>query len=328
MKTSLLLLPGLFLAACPSLIPGMAAEAAATVPATVPAASTEVPPDLASKIDRYLALRTGLTIRSLGQRLGNAFMQESFLAAFRQNLLAGKECPAPEQTPCPLACQMANEILVRFDLGDYNPQHILREITAELAKTDFSEENALEEMSELYRTVEEAYHPILEAREESKERDLLRMNAMRPEVKTLPGGIQYETEPGGDSIRSINRCTRETGIAFYVRTTSETSFDRLPESVRQIANELPAASSWTFYVPAEAEQAVRNARRQQAKDLDARRLAQLKKLLPGRLDHILPSDEPPTEETAERIRLLRLRVWKDDPRSPVRVKPDVYGRDL
>lgn len=285
-------------------------------------------PALQNDIDRLLALRASLTIRDIAASLGTSFVREPFLAAYRTALLSGKECADPDATDCPLAYRMANEVHTRFDHGDFEPQRLLGELDARLKGADFSDEAAQRELGELQKRVWKQYRPILLGREVAKEKNLLMMNAARPEVTTLSCGIQYETEPGNDTIREINRCTRETGIAFYARTTSETSFDRLPESVRNIADQLPAASSWTFYVPCEAEKAAADARKQAAKDLDARRVERLKKLLPGRMDDYSPIEEQRPQATDECTPLLRIKVWKDDPRSPVRVKPDVSNRDL
>lgn len=287
-----------------------------------PAPAPEMTPELRHDIERLLAMRFHRVVRNMADDLGNAFVRERFLAAFRAALLAGKECAEPEKTDCPLAARMANGAFQGFDQGDFDPAALLGELDRRLAQKEVQEEEEEEQIDKLAASVWKAYRPIRLSREESKERALLRMNAARPEVTTLKNGIQYETEPGNDSIRDVNRCTRETGIAFYTRTTSEIDFNRLPESVRQIADELPAASSWTFYVPYEAEKAVRDAREQEAKDLDARRLERLQKLLPGRVKEYKPAEEP-RRESGERHPLLRIKVWKDDPKAPVQVKPDV-----
>lgn len=285
-----------------------------------PAPAPEMSPELRGDIERLLAMRFQRVVRNIADDLGNAFVRERFLAAFRAALLAGKECAEPEKTDCPLAARMANGAFEGFDQGDFDPAALLGELDRRLAQKEVREEE--EQIGKLSESVWKAYRPIRMSREEGKERALLRMNAARPEVTTLKNGIQYETEPGNGSIRDVNRCTRETGIAFYTRTTSEIDFKRLPASVRQIADELPAASSWTFYVPYEAEKAVRDAREQEAKDLDARRLERLQKLLPGRVKEYKPAEEP-RRESKERHPLLRIKVWKDDPKAPVQVKPDV-----
>lgn len=301
-------------------------KAVESKPAAQPA--PEMTPTLRNEIDCLLALRASLAIRDIASSLGASFTREPFLAAYRTAILAGKECTAPDKTDCPLAYHMANEIYARFDHGDYQPQRLLDELEQRLKSDTFSDEEAHEELQQLQRRIWKQYRPILLGREATKEKNLLLMNAARPEVTTLPCGIQYETEPGSDTIRQINRCTRETGIAFYTRTTSETSFDRLPESVRNIADQLPAASSWTFYVPYEAEKAAADARRQAAEDLDARRIERLKELLPGRVEDYKPAKPAPRHDARERTPLLRIKVWKDDPQSPVQVKPDISGRDL
>lgn len=287
-----------------------------------PAPALEMTPELRHDIERLLAMRFHRVVRDMSDDLGNAFVRERFLAAFRSVLLAGKECAEPEKTDCPFAARMANGAFQGFDQGDFDPAALLGELDRRLAQKEVQEEEEEEQIDKLAASVWKAYRPIRMSREEGKERALLRMNAARPEVTTLKNGIQYETEPGNDSIRDVNRCTRETGIAFYTRTTSEIDFNRLPESVRQIADELPAASSWTFYVSYEAEKAVRDAREQEAKDLDARRLERLQKLLPGRVKEYKPAEET-RRESGERHPLLRIKVWKDDPKAPVQVKPDV-----
>ncbi|MBT9448674.1 hypothetical protein ICN84_01125 [Akkermansia glycaniphila] len=291
-----------------------------TAPATLPAQN--MTPEIRQDIARLLTLQVLTHIGELQETLGAAFQKTLYVNTYRSIVLSGKECPQPEATACPAAAILANKQLHRYG-GDFEGKDVMTSIHTELDTYDLNQATYQSELELIRKRLREHYLPILKQRELAKERQLLRINATRPEVTVLPNGIQFEIEPGNQDIRDISRSTSETGITFYTRITRDIQFDALPESIRQIADQLPPASSWTFYIPYEAEQAAEEAGRRAAQDMAARREERLQQLIPDHMRNSRPA--PPTEAAApprERKPLLRLKVWKDTPEYPATVRPD------
>lgn len=286
------------------------------------ASSTSAQKSLRSDIARWMAMQTEDAVRSTSAWLGSAFSSKQFLDVYRQILTSGKEIGNPGESACPAAAALANSHLHRFD-GDYDLQEVLTVLENYLKRPEPEEEARCKEWEDLYDKLQKTYRPLLEQRETAREEQLLRLNAARPEVTVLPNGVQFEYEPGEAGIREITRGTSETGIAFYSRITNDTSFDRLPESVKQMADRLPKAASWTFYIPVSAEQAVKDSLLQQEQKLKEQRQAKLQKLIPERIKSYPRENVKEKAAPSSRRPLLKLKVWKDDPQHPLKVLPDV-----
>ena len=301
------------------LLPG-APLIALTAPATLHA--QDMTPEIRQDIARLLTLQVLTHIGELQETLGAAFQKNLYITTYQSIVLSGKECPQPENTVCPAAAMLANKQLHRYG-GDFDGKTVMTSIRTELDTYDTRQASYQRELELTRKRLREQYLPILKARELTKEKNLLRMNATRPEVTVLPNGIQYEIEPGNQDIRDISRSTSETGITFYTRITRDMTFDALPESVRQIADQLPKASSWTFYIPYETEQAAEETGRKAAIDNTNRREERLQQLIPDHMLNTRPASAPETTEPSlERKPLLRLKVWKDTPEYPATVRPD------
>lgn len=278
--------------------------------------------ELRSDLSLWMAMQAEHAVRSASAWLGDAFSSTQFLDAYRQTLAGGKEIMNPQESACPAAVVLANSHLHRFD-GDYELQEVLTTLENRLKRPEPEEEKQRQEGEELYDKLRKTYRPLLEQREAAREEQLLRLNAARPEITVLPNGVQFEYEPGEADITEITRGTSETGIAFYSRVTNDTGFNQLPESVKQMADRLPRAASWTFYVPATAEQAVRDSRLRQEQKLKEQRQAKLQKLIPERIKSYPRENAEEKAVPAPRRPLLKLKVWKDDPQNPLKVLPDV-----
>ena len=298
----------LSLAACAVMAPSVCAQ--------------EAGPELRSDVARWMAMQTENAVRSTSAGLGEAFSASQFLNAYRQTLAGWKEIRNPRESACPAAVVLANSHLHRFD-GDYDLQEVFTVLENRLKRAEPEEEAQHREWKELNDRLRKTYRPLLEQRETAKEEQLLRLNAARPEVTVLPNGVQFEYEPGQAAITEITRGTSETGIAFYSRVTNDTNFNQLPESVKQMAARLPRAASWTFYIPASAEQAVKDSRLQQEQKLKEQRQKKLQKLIPERIKSYPRENVEEKAAPAPRRPLLKLKVWKDDPRNPLKVLPDV-----
>lgn len=286
------------------------------------ATAREAGPELRSDIARWMAMQAEAAARDASWGSGESFFTGKFLDVYRQTLANGKEVDWPDESECPAAAALASAQIRRFD-GDYDFQAVFTMLEDRLRRPAPDREEQKKEEDALCKKLVKTYQPLLEQREADKEKLLLHINATRPEVTVLPNGVQLEHAPGKDSIREITRGTSETGIAFYTRITNNTAFDRLPESVRQMADHLPRASSWTFYIPAAAEQAVKDSRRREEEKLREQRQAKLRQLIPARIKSY-PEERVKDHEVREQHRpLLKLKVWKDDPLNPVKVLPDV-----
>ena len=302
------------------------------IPAVLlPAAAQDVSPELRRDISELISLRAADGLRSVGESLGKAFVPQVYREHFRATLLSGTPVEEPEKTDCPMAVARACGILKQFEPRDFDTQHVLKRMEEHLAAPPpVDEEKALKERLEFSEKVADAYRPVLRAREKSKEDEILRGNATREGVVTLDFGVQMETEAGTDDIRSINRGTSETGVAFYTRTTRRMDWSDLPEAIRIQESKLPKARSWTFWIPADAAEKVAAYHRQQETAEADKRAALMKQLMGAeRADKVKTSrrksriqeEDSDTEETT----MLKIKVWKDDPKAPVETLPDVVS---
>ena len=300
------------------------------IPACIlPAAAQDVSPELRRDISELISLRAADSLRGVSEALGKAFVPDIYREHFRSTLLSGKPVDEPEKTDCPMAVARAGGILKQFEPRDFDAQLVLERMEAHLSSPPpEDEEKAMKERMEFAEKVSKAYRPVLRARERAKEDEILRGNAAREGVVTLDFGVQMETEAGTDDIRSINRGTSETGVAFYTRTTRRMDWSDLPEAIRIQESKLPKARSWTFWIPADAAEKVAAYHRQQETAEADKRAALMKQLMGAeRADKVKTSrrksriqeEDSDTEETT----MLKIKVWKDDPKAPVETLPDV-----
>lgn len=302
------------------------------IPACIlPAAAQDVSPELRRDISELISLRAADSLRGVSEALGKAFVPDIYREHFRSTLLSGKPVDEPEKTDCPMAVARAGGILKQFEPRDFDAQLVLERMEAHLSSPPpEDEEKAMKERMEFAEKVSKAYRPVLRARERAKEDEILRGNAAREGVVTLDFGVQMETEAGGDDIRSINRGTSETGVAFYTRTTRRMDWSDLPEAIRIQESKLPKARSWTFWIPADAAEKVAAYHRQKETAEADKRAALMKQLMgAARADKVKTSrrksriqeEDADTEETT----MLKIKVWKDDPKAPVETLPDVVS---
>jgi hypothetical protein len=219
----------------------------------LPLHAQEVSAELRSNISELISIRVANRQRSIADSLGKAFRPDIYREQFNKVLLGGTPVENDDATDCPAATAMANGILKQFDPQDYDAAGILQRVETHLAtpapETEEEMKKAYEEYEKLTEQVQKGYRPVLRAREHAKEQEILRGNAERSSVVQLDFGVQMEVEPGTDTIRKLNRGTTETGIAFYTRTTRRMEWNDLPEAIRLQKDKLPAARSWTFWVP-------------------------------------------------------------------------------
>ncbi len=302
------------------------------VPAVlVPAAAQDVSPELRRDISELISLRAADSFRGVSEALGKAFLPQVYREHFRATLLSEKPVEEPEKTDCPMATAHASGILKQFEPRDFDAQYVLNRIEEHLtAPPPEDEEKAMKERIKFSEKVGDAYRPVLRARERAKEDEILRGNATREGVVTLEFGVQMETEAGGDDIRSINRGTTETGVAFYTRTTRRMEWSDLPEAIRLQEDKLPKARSWTFWVPADAAAKVAEFQKQKA-SAEADKRAELMTQLMGveRADQLRPKRKksrslPPENDNEEAV-MQKIKVWKDNPDAPVETLPDVVS---
>lgn len=297
----------------------------------IPATAQDVSPELRRDISELISLYAADSFRSVSESLGKAFVPNIYHEQFRTVLLSGKPVDEPEKTDCPMATGRASVFLKQFEPRDFDCQLVLERMHFHLAEIPPKDvEKSMKERINLSEKVREAYRPVLRAREKSKEDEILRGNATREGVVTLDFGVQMETEAGTDDIRSINRGTSETGVAFYTRTTRRMDWSDLPEAIRIQESKLPKARSWTFWIPADAAEKVAAYHRQQETAEADKRAALMKQLMGAeRADKVKTSrrksriqeEDSDTEETT----MLKIKVWKDDPKAPVETLPDVVS---
>lgn len=299
----------------------------------LPLHAQEVSAELRSNISELISIRVANRQRSIADSLGKAFRPDIYREQFNKVLLGGTPVENDDATDCPAATAMANSILKQFDPQDYDAAGILQRVETHLAtpapETEEEMKKAYEEYEKLTEQVQKGYRPVLRAREHAKEQEILRGNAERSSVVQLDFGVQMEVEPGTDTIRKLNRGTTETGIAFYTRTTRRMEWNDLPEAIRLQEDKLPAARSWTFWVPTEAEQKVAEFKQQRLQNEENRRAELMKQLLGNRKPTttkkpVAQAEEKDDTQQEERP-MMKIKVWRDDPKAPVKTLPDVVS---
>ncbi|MBR5195121.1 MAG: hypothetical protein IKW48_03150 [Akkermansia sp.] len=299
----------------------------------LPLHAQEVSAELRSNISELISIRVANRQRSIADSLGKAFRPDIYREQFNKVLLGGTPVENDDATDCPAATAMANGILKQFDPQDYDAAGILQRVETHLAtpapETEEEMKKAYEEYEKLTEQVQKGYRPVLRAREHAKEQEILRGNAERSSVVQLDFGVQMEVEPGTDTIRKLNRGTTETGIAYYTRTTRRMEWNDLPEAIRLQEDKLPAARSWTFWVPTEAEQKVAEFKQQRLQNEENRRAELMKQLLgnrkPTTTKKPVARAEAKDDTQQEERPMMKIKVWRDDPKAPVKTLPDVVS---
>lgn len=294
----------------------------------------EVTPELRSDITEVVAMDAAARLQRLRSGLAEAFNQQVFVETLAAGLRSSQPVEDIAQTRCPMAADIANEVLKRFEPRDFDADAAvarLQELAVQPAPaTDEEKERQWEAYMKLYDRMAAAYRPVLRLREAEKEKQILAANRQRAGVTVLPNGVQMLVEPGEDSLSDINRGTRETGIAFYTRTTRKMTFAELPEPIRCMREHIPAGRSWTFWVPAEAVAGI-DAEKQQRREDEQKRREQLMSRLSGPQQAFYDNQpwrtkkKRPEQKAPDKLPepMLKIKIWKDDSNAPVQTLPDV-----
>lgn len=294
----------------------------------------EVTPELHRDITEVVAQDAAARLQRLRSGLAEAFNQQIFVETLAAGLRSGQPVADISQTRCPMAADIANDALKRFEPRDFDAEAAvarMQELAALPAPaTDEEKERQWEAYMKLYDRMAAAYRPVLRLREAEKEKQILAANRQRAGVTVLPNGVQMLVEPGTDALRDINRGTRETGVAFYTRTTRKMAFAELPEPIRLMSEHIPPGRSWTFWVPAEAVAGL-DAEKQQRREAEQKRREQLMSRLSGPQQAFYDNqpwstkkkrsvEKAPEKQPAP---MLKIKIWKDDANAPVQTLPDV-----
>lgn len=294
----------------------------------------EVTPELQRDITEVVAMDAAARLQRLRSGLAEAFNQQVFVETLASGLRSGQPVEDISQTRCPMAADIANDVLKRFEPRDFDAEALLvrlHELAVQPAPaTDEEKERQWEAYMKLYDRMAAAYRPVLRLREAEKEKQILAANRQRAGVTVLPNGVQMLVEAGEDSLSDINRGTRETGIAFYTRTTRKMTFAELPEPIRQMREHIPAGRSWTFWVPAEAVAGI-DAEKQQRRENEQKRRELLMSRLSGPQQAFYDNQpwstkkKRPEQKAPDKLPepMLKIKIWKDDSNSPVQTLPDV-----
>lgn len=298
-------------------------------------AEPAVTAELRRDITEVVAQDTAARLQRLRSGLADALNQAVFEETLAGVLRSGQPAEDITQTRCPMAADIANSVLKRFAPQDFDAEAALsriRELAAQPAPaTDAEKEQQWEQYMKLYDRMAAAYRPVLRLREADREREILAANAKRAGITILPNGVQMETEAGENKLTELNRGTRETGVAFYTRTTRRMRFEDLPEAIRRMAAHIPPARSWTFWVPAETVAAL-DAEKQQKKNSEADRRRVMMNLLAGAQEayeraqpwYTPPRKSPGKQDEAKLPEpMLKIKVWTEDENAPVQTLPDV-----
>ena len=279
----------------------------------------ELTPRISEDLASLLSAEHAAAVLRHEKALGKAFNRALYRQEAARILRSGQELPDPQKSACPEAAEFANNVL-HFYEGDVDPELLLSKTDQMLQRGDWGSHAFEQEMQQLRFRLRRDYLPLLRVREQQREKKLLAANALRDGVTVLPNGIQYEVEPGSDSIRDITRGTSESGILFFTRVTNDMRFESLPACLRDVADSLPCGRSWVIYIPGPLlTQEAEAARRQEAED-QQRREAKLRSLLGS----VPPPPAPAPRTSSAPEPLLKLRLWKDDPDHPVDVLPDTH----
>lgn len=292
----------------------------------------DISPEISGDLEMVMGYTSAELVRETSREYGEAFKPDVFMGEYGAVLKRAQEVERPEAFACPAAAALAGSFIHRFD-GDYNPDRVIANTEALLKRTDWETRKFERERMRVYERLVKQYRPICLERERQKETLLLRANAARNGVTTLPNGIQYEVEAGNDTLSEITRGTREIGIRYFSRVTDDMDFEDLPDCVKEVADRLPKGRSWVFYIPREVLQAGDESARKADEARKEEREEKLRSLLGVREvtlanQEVSPSDDENSDDEDARdeegrYQLLRLKVWKDDPQNPVKVLPDV-----
>lgn len=291
----------------------------------LPLQAQDAPAELRNDISELIAGHTAARIRSAAANYGKAFLPDECARHFESAFSAGQVIEDESKTDCPAATYWSNQTLKQFERRDYDANHTISRMREILKQDTPDEETEAKRLHALYVKIAKVYRPILRQREASKETEILQANAAREGVQTLDFGVQMEIEPGDTNLKDINRGTRETGVAFYTRMTRKLAFTDLPEAIRLQIDNIPAARSWTFWVPAHAHAQLAAHKANLAQKAQEQRSAMMQRLV-GKRRKPSAATTPTTPTPAapeDEATMVKIKVWKDDPNSPVQTLPDV-----
>lgn len=269
--------------------------------------SQNVTPQVQNDLEQYLGATVALSLRSAGATYGKAFSAAPALKVYTEGLRADKVIDEPEKSDCPIMAHIVNGHIRHFS-GDYRVPQVLASIDKVMAMDEAALEVYCEkEHEKLIKRLAKGYRPIRKSRERKKEAEMVQMHAAQEGVVQLSNGILVSTSPGTDNIRDISRCTTETGVDYYTRVTNDTTFAQLPETVRMVADEMPAASSWTIWVPVEVEEKLIEQRKKEETAKTNALSERLARLAPGGPRFPLSPEEKRAQEEAKRKEAAELR---------------------
>lgn len=281
----------------------------------------EMSPQLKKDISTFQGRLIAEQVLQLQEQLGSSFNTEDFIRQLEEALK--KPVLTEPKNLCEMSVYTLRETWERRDVDDAELLRSLRRFLRELPEMDDElRRNSYERSA---RKLMQQTTPILQAREAAKEQRVLELNARREGVVLLPNGVQMEVKPGKDSIRRVNRITREEGISRTERVTTECSVDDLPPAVSRMLEHIPAGSAWTFWIPSEVADAVAHSDRDSAA-ASSRREALLALLADdtryqsydagqAEIDRLNNADNAMPEP---RIPMVKLTVWHEDEDAPIR----------
>lgn len=207
------------------------------------AAAQDIPPAVQADLEKFLGTSAAMDVIVSRENLGKAFLPDLAVKIYKDTLTADKPEDEPNTSDCPMTAATASAHIRKFS-GDYRADKVLNHMDKVLAMGKEELEKYLKDEEELYKRLSKGYRPILKARERMQEADMVRLHATQPGVETLSNGILVSiATPGSANIRDITRGTTETGVSYYTRVTNDMDFDQLPETVRLVADEIPAATA-------------------------------------------------------------------------------------
>lgn len=281
----------------------------------------EMSPQLKKDISTFQGRLIAEQVLQLQEHLGSSFNTEDFIRQLEEAL---KKPVITEPKSLPeMGVYSLRETWERRDVDDAELLRSLRRFLRELPEMDDElRRNSYERSA---RKLMQQTTPILQAREAAKEQRVLELNARREGVVLLPNGVQMEVKPGQDSIRRVNRMTKEECISRTERVTTECSVDDLPPAVSRMREHIPAGSAWTFWIPSEVADAVAHSDRDSA-DASSRREALLALLADdtryqsydagqAEIDRLNNADNA---MPAPRTPMVKLTVWHEDEDAPIR----------
>lgn len=286
----------------------------------------EMSPQLKKDISFFQGRMIAEQVLQLQEHLGSSFNTENFIRQLEEALK--KPAITEPKNLCEMSVYTLRETWERRDVDDVELLRALRRYLRELPEMD--EELRRNSFERSAKKLMQQTTPILQAREAAKEKRVLELNARREGVLILPNGVQMEVKPGKDSLRRVNRITREEGMSRTERLTTECSVDDLPPAVSRMMEHIPAGSAWTFWIPSEVADAVAHSNLDSA-DERTHREALLTLLaddtryqsydaVQAEIDRLNNADNAMPES---RTPMVKLTVWHEDEDAPI--KP--FGED-